>query len=777
MNGGTISPDGKQVSFTWLGTNWVASADGGIAEPAAEQPFERGAGEFSAIMHESGALDPCVSPDGKRVAFRMRGDDLLRRRKGDAGSRAGEIWIYDGESGEYTSVVRGDVDCRRPVWLGEDEIAYLKADGKGGRDVVKMEIGSGKETQILSCSGGEPATGLSADDGGKTILVRRGFDLWKYRIGEDGKADEGKRLVFHPAEGAPHGRREHVRILRTAWNNGRYGRIERSPDWKDFIFTAGGAIWAIPAEGGEPRCLSGSARFQEKDPFFSADGSLVFHLREFGDRSEIWAMKREDDSKDWSDPENRIMHRCVVGGEGLRMGLSRSPDGKTISWMSVKGGFFFMPAELPANGKAGEPTEIKPEGTIACWEYSWSPDSSHVALVFVDGSRIADVWLADIKEPGKAVNVSFHAFSDGRARWAKGGRQFFFTGQWEICGGERYFGVDLDKSITKGCAYLLPRDHEKTLDSILQTEPDWRLPEFRIAQEIDLDGYRRLAFLKVWSGVKARIPAGTVEGTDWAELREKYIDAATHAAGWGEFMIVVQMMLGELDASHLVFRPTPATMKAWTVPMERKRRPKAYPGCPCCLAKEVHEKTGDRWGYVRIDDMSEASYDQFRNDLFREGRGREGIIIDIRGNGGGSYADAMIASLMTPAHGWSTWQDGEKGYIASHLERYFFAGKIILLIDEGVASNAEMFAHSLKTFKRATLVGRATAGSVLAASPFEVMDLGEYLMPVGRWWTEEGVEMEKNGAVPDVRVDDSPADRAAGKDPQLEKALELIDNR
>ncbi len=775
MNRAEVSPDGESVSFTWFGTNWTAPSTGGVARAVAEQPFRRGAGAYEQEMYEADAEDAALSPDGRRVAFRFRGDDLLRRRIGEAGARAGEIWLYDGEKGSYTNLLSGTVDCRRPVWLGNGAIAYMRENAKGGRDIWRLDLATGENRMFLSCSDGEPATGLASSDDGNVLVVRRGLDLWRHEAGADGRPGPGVKLVFHPAEGSPRPDRERTRFLRNAVNNGKPGRVDRSPDGREFVFSAGGSVWAIAAEGDspEPRCLAGSSRLQEKDNFFSADGSLVYHLREFGDRSEIWVMKREDETKMWSDPSNNILHRCLVGGDDLKMGLSHSPDGKYLSWMSVKGGFFFMPSDVPSGPVSGTPVEIKPEGAICCWEYSWSPDNNLVSLVFVDGSRNPDVWLADICEPSKVVNVSDHAFTDGRARWTQDGREFYFTGQWEICGGERVFCVDVTKPVSKGCARLVLRTAEKDVEAKLATEPDWRLPSFRIEQTIDLHAYQELAFLKVWSGVRSRIPASVGGRVDWDVLKAKYLEPAKYAAGWGEFMVVLQNMFGELDASHLQFRPTTAAMKSWTIPREMRRRPKARPGCACCLARDVHEGTDDKWGYVRVVEMDLDGYDNFRNDIYREGRGREGVIVDLRGNGGGSYADAMLASIMTPPHGWSTWLDGGKGYIASHSERWFFTGKMIVLIDERVCSNAEMFAHSLKTLKRATLVGRTTSGSVLAASPFEVMDMGEYLMPVGRWWTEEGVEMEKCGAVPDVWVDDTPSAWAKDDDVQLRRAIEL----
>ena len=173
--------------------------------------------------------------------------------------------------------------------------------------------------------------------------------------------------------------------------------------------------------------------------------------------------------------------------------------------------------------------------------------------------------------------------------------------------------------------------------------------------------------------------------------------------------------------------------------------------------------------------MGRDDYDAFLVDIFREGYGRKGIILDLRGNRGGSWADPMLDSLMTPPHGWADWQrGGERGYLPDHLNAPHFSGKVVALIDERTFSNGEMMAHMLKTLKRATLVGRPTAGGVLSTFNYKVLDWGEYRIPHGRWFAEDGTEMENHGAEPDVRVDDTPAEWARGVDSQFEKALEII---
>ena len=211
-------------------------------------------------------------------------------------------------------------------------------------------------------------------------------------------------------------------------------------------------------------------------------------------------------------------------------------------------------------------------------------------------------------------------------------------------------------------------------------------------------------------------------GIDWQALRAKYLPAARNAPCWKQFQRVMLQMLGELDTSHLNFSANDNARREWSLPKSRKVRAKRKVGDVEKTRARVHAATRDRWGYVRVAGMGEDDYNAFLVDIFREGGDRTGIILDLRGNTGGSWADAMLDSLMTPPHGWSDWQrGGVRGYPPDHLSAPHFSGQIVALIDEGTFSNGEMMAYALKTLKRATLVGRPTAGGVLSTFDYKVL--------------------------------------------------------
>ncbi|MDW8105932.1 MAG: S41 family peptidase [Armatimonadota bacterium] len=192
----------------------------------------------------------------------------------------------------------------------------------------------------------------------------------------------------------------------------------------------------------------------------------------------------------------------------------------------------------------------------------------------------------------------------------------------------------------------------------------------------------------------------------------------------------------------------------------------------------VEERTGGRVGYVHIQAMGEASLREFERDLYAVAYGKEALIIDVRYNGGGRTADYLLAMLHPPRHAYTVGRNGERGYPQDRLPVIGWHLPIAVLCNESSFSNAEIFAHAIKTLKRGPLVGVPTAGGVISTGQRRLMDGSTVSTPGRGWFTiDKGVNLEGNGAVPDHLVDYTPDDEATGKDPQLEKAVEVVDRR
>jgi tricorn protease len=195
----------------------------------------------------------------------------------------------------------------------------------------------------------------------------------------------------------------------------------------------------------------------------------------------------------------------------------------------------------------------------------------------------------------------------------------------------------------------------------------------------------------------------------------------------------------------------------------------------------VDRLSGGRLGYLHIRGMSEPSVRDFERDLFAAASGKAGLIIDVRDNGGGSTADILFASLTAPRHAWTMPRGVDPAAVprdAYPRDRrliYAWTRPINVLINENSFSNAEIFAHGVKTIGRGRLVGTATYGGVISTGAATLIDGTTIRTPFRGWYIPpDGIDMENHGAQPDVNVPQTPEDEAAGRDRQLEAAVEEL---
>ncbi|MFA6897296.1 MAG: S41 family peptidase [Patescibacteria group bacterium] len=154
------------------------------------------------------------------------------------------------------------------------------------------------------------------------------------------------------------------------------------------------------------------------------------------------------------------------------------------------------------------------------------------------------------------------------------------------------------------------------------------------------------------------------------------------------------------------------------------------------------------------------------------------IVLDLRNNPGG-YLNVVVdvAGRFIDEGQTVVIEESGKGepkvYKASGGKR-FNNLPIAVLVNEGSASAAEILAGALKDNKLGTLVGKKTFGKGLVQGISELGDGSALKITVAKWMTPNGNNINKDGIAPDVEVEFSADDFKAGKDPQLDKALEIL---
>ncbi|MEK6335573.1 MAG: S41 family peptidase [Acidobacteriota bacterium] len=187
--------------------------------------------------------------------------------------------------------------------------------------------------------------------------------------------------------------------------------------------------------------------------------------------------------------------------------------------------------------------------------------------------------------------------------------------------------------------------------------------------------------------------------------------------------------------------------------------------------KKVDELSNGRIGYVHIQAMNQPSLRKFEKEI-REFRNKEALIIDQRWNGGGNIEQELLAILVQREY--QIWQP--RGTEASGRPFAGYFGPKVVLQNWRSASNAEMFPAGFRALGLGKVIGTPTMGAVIGTGSYSLIDGSTVRTPgVGVYLADsKRTNMENYGVQPDIRVDNSPEDSLAGRDRQLETAVEEL---
>ncbi|TBN06362.1 PDZ domain-containing protein [Hyunsoonleella flava] len=192
-------------------------------------------------------------------------------------------------------------------------------------------------------------------------------------------------------------------------------------------------------------------------------------------------------------------------------------------------------------------------------------------------------------------------------------------------------------------------------------------------------------------------------------------------------------------------------------------------------------------GYIHIQGMNWTSFERFERELTAAGLGKEGIVIDVRFNGGGWTTDYLMAVLNVKQHAYTVPRGAAKNLETEQtkfINHYPYSERLplaswtkpsIALCNQNSYSNAEIFSHAYKTLDIGTLVGVPTFGAVISTGGTGLIDGSYVRMPFRGWYVKATKEnMELGPAVPDIVVYNNPDDKAKNRDTQLKKAVDEL---
>ncbi len=187
--------------------------------------------------------------------------------------------------------------------------------------------------------------------------------------------------------------------------------------------------------------------------------------------------------------------------------------------------------------------------------------------------------------------------------------------------------------------------------------------------------------------------------------------------------------------------------------------------------KKVETATDGRVGYVHIPNMGGDGLNEFVRQYYPQIR-KQGMIIDVRNNGGGFVSETILERLRRVLAGMG---NSRNGGVSTYPSQVFY-GPMVCLINHYSASDGDIFPYFFKKYGLGPLIGTRTWGGVVGIRGYSPLVDGGYVTrpEFGTYGIDSQWIIEGHGVDPDIEVDNRDDLVVQGRDPQLEKGIEVV---
>lgn len=299
--------------------------------------------------------------------------------------------------------------------------------------------------------------------------------------------------------------------------------------------------------------------------------------------------------------------------------------------------------------------------------------------------------------------------------------------------------------------------------------PQQRMGHLGVDLRRDADGRWRIAAMPVAEpsvpGARSPLePVGARVGDVVESIDGRPVDPAT---GPGPLLVGAAGKVVEVG-----LRADGGELRRLTVTPLADERPLRYHAWVAATRAEVRARTGGRVGYLHVPDMQSPGWGELHRDLRIE-TSFDGLLCDFRGNRGGHTSELVLERLSGKVTAW----DNPRGFEAMTYPVDAPRGPMVGLCDQHAGSDGDIVSMGFRQRDLGPLVGTRTWGGVIGIDlRYHLVDGTGVTQPRYAFWFEGGAgwTVENHGVDPDVEVSIAPHDWAAGRDPQLETAIDLV---
>jgi tricorn protease len=866
---------------------------------------EDGGEPVQVTQHSSGALFfPSLSSDGKTIVYEENfGIAKLDVQSGKSTPVKIDIAADDPDNVLETLTFNGEADGyhlspsgKRAVISIHGELFSIATEKgeirrltqtPGARDVQPTWSPDGKWIAFISDKSGTEEVWLCDERGGQMKQVSQGDSIkGQIRWSPDAKAllyTSANKLVRYNLD-----TEKSVNLIAAAARTSSGGmpiiNPQWSPDGKWIAFTRSDAtflphVYVMPAEGGKERRITESDSYSDTSAYWTADGKYLVYQGGVELVVPISSVQPRSRAQIFAVSLTRETERLTEKGIDSEEEAAKQKPKRKFGEADGDAGPAKKPADVKIDferiGRRARQLTRTPDNITSL---SVAPDGKTVVFVTsgVEGGRsVQSIWSLQI-DGEKLTRVAqstmatdeegpprgrFGGFTGGLSslQFSRDGRTLYYQQGKGIYSTSLGGGGPAAASETPRGPGTLPGRGTSGAAATGATASGKKI-NFTARVEADHRAQRRQVFKESWRVMKHRFYAEDMHGVDWAKARDLYEPLLDHVGSQDDLFDLVNMMLGELNASHTgisggfgggggrgesaqlgtrfpgfeleadksgfyrithVYKNGPADkdyikLKAGdyliAVADEELKAGDNYwkafttaPGVrldftvnskpakegswkvhitPVSLTQHsnlqyekwvddrramVSKLAGDDIGYLHIRQMSEPALRQFERDLAMLST-KKALVIDQRFNPGGNIDQELLQILGQRQYQVTQVRDSLK---ATRPMRGFF-GPMVVLANERSTSDAEVFPDGFRTLKLGKIVGVTTYGAVIGTGSYRLMDGSSIRTPSSGLWNVSGVNLENYGVPPDIYVDNRPEDFFAGRDPQLERAVAVV---